>query len=68
MEALLDVLQGGSNISTFEFLTSGTVAKLKDYLLGAPFLCCHRCCCCRCPSSCLPHQVVSDCQMLQVTC
>lgn len=35
VEALFEALQNGTSISTFEFLTSGTVAKLKDFLLGA---------------------------------
>ena len=35
VEALFEALQSGTSISTFEFLTSGTVAKLKDFLLGA---------------------------------
>lgn len=31
---LLGALQGDSTVSTFEFLHSGTVARLKSYLLG----------------------------------
>ena len=27
---------GTTTVSTFEFLNSGTVARLKSYLLGAP--------------------------------
>lgn len=37
VEALFEALQSSTSISTFEFLTSGTVAKLKDFLLGAIF-------------------------------
>ena len=33
--ALLTGLQGDSTVSTFEFLNSGTVTRLKSYLLGA---------------------------------
>ena len=33
--ALLAAVQSDSNISSFEFLNSGTVHQLKDYLLGA---------------------------------
>jgi hypothetical protein len=33
--ALLAAMQSDSNISSFEFLNSGTVHQLKDYLLGA---------------------------------
>ncbi len=36
--ALLAAMQADSNISSFEFLNSGTVHQLKDYLLGAPAL------------------------------
>ena len=35
--ALLTALQGDRTVSTFEFLNSGTVARLKSYLLGAPW-------------------------------
>lgn len=34
--ALLAAMQSDSNISSFEFLNSGTAHQLKDYLLGAP--------------------------------
>jgi hypothetical protein len=33
--ALLAAMQSDSSISSFEFLNSGTVHQLKDYLLGA---------------------------------
>jgi hypothetical protein len=33
--ALLAAMQSDSAISSFEFLNSGTVHQLKDYLLGA---------------------------------
>lgn len=40
MQELLSILQDSevANISTFEFLTSGAVQQLKDYLTGTDLL------------------------------